>query len=120
MVVSHIGVQGIVNIPRNLSDAEVKAIADNGGLIGIGFWDDVVGDLRVESIVKSIRYAVDIAGIDHVGLGSDFDGLTHLPFDASQIVLLTDALLKSGFSKAEVTKIMGGNQVRLLMEYLPN
>jgi microsomal dipeptidase-like Zn-dependent dipeptidase len=119
VVVSHVGVQGVVNIPRNLSDSEVKAIADNGGLIGIGFWDDVVGDLRVESIVKSIRYAVDIAGIDHVGLGSDFDGLTHLPFDASQIVLLTDALLKAGFSKVEVAKIMGGNQIRILMQNLP-
>ena len=119
VVVSHVGVQGIVNIPRNLSDAEVKAIADNGGLIGIGFWNDVVGDLRVESIVKSIRYAVDLAGIDHVGLGSDFDGLTHLPFDASQVVLLTDALLNGGFSRDEVAKIMGGNQIRLLLDNLP-
>ena len=119
VVVSHVGVQGIVDIPRNLNDAELRAISDRGGLIGIGFWDDVVGGLSVEHIVRSIQYAVNIAGIDHVGLGSDFDGLTHIPFDASQIVVLTDALLESGFNREEVAKIMGGNQVRFLLENLP-
>ena len=119
VVVSHVGVQGIVNMPRNLSDAEMRAIANNGGLIGIGFWDDVVGGLGVEHIVSSIKYAVQVAGIDHVGLGSDFDGLTHIPFDASEIVVLTDALLKSGFTEEEVHKIMGGNQIRFLLENLP-
>lgn len=119
VIVSHVGVQGMVNIPRNLSDSEIRAIADHGGLIGIGFWDDVVGGLQVQNIVESIQYAVKIAGIDHVGLGSDFDGLTHIPFDASEIVVLTDALLKSRFTREEVSKIMGGNQVRFLMENLP-
>ena len=119
VVVSHVGVQGIVNIPRNLSDAEIKAIADKGGLIGIGFWDDVVGGLGVDYIVRSIQYAVEIAGVDHVALGSDFDGLTHIPFDASQIVVLTNALLDSGFTQEEVSKIMGGNQIRFLLENLP-
>ena len=119
VIVSHVGVQGIVDIPRNLSDNEIRAIAQAGGLIGIGFWDDVVGGLSVEHIVRSIQYAVKVAGVDHVGLGSDFDGLTHIPFDASEIVVLTDALLKSGFSQKEVAKIMGGNQVRFLLENLP-
>jgi microsomal dipeptidase-like Zn-dependent dipeptidase len=119
VVVSHVGVQGTVDIPRNLSDSEIRAIADAGGLIGIGFWDDVVGDLRIESIVSAIQHAVRIGGIDHVGLGSDFDGATHILFDASEIVVLTDALLKAGFTKDEVAKIMGGNQIRFLMENLP-
>ena len=120
VVVSHVGVRGMVDIPRNLSDAEIKAIADAGGLIGIGFWDDVVGGLSVERIINSLQYAVKIAGIDHVALGSDFDGLTHIPFDASQIVVLTNALLQSGFTREEVSKIMGGNQVRFLLDNLPH
>lgn len=119
IIVSHVGVQGTVDIPRNLSDSEIRAIADAGGLIGIGFWDDVVGDLRIESIVSAIQHAVRIGGIDHIGLGSDFDGATHILFDASEIVVLTDALLKAGFTKDEVAKIMGGNQIRFLMENLP-
>lgn len=119
VVVSHVGVQGTVDIPRNLSDSEIRAIADAGGLIGIGFWDDVVGDLRIESIVSAIQHAVRIGDIDHIGLGSDFDGATHILFDASEIVVLTDALLKAGFTKDEVAKIMGGNQIRFLMENLP-
>jgi len=119
VVVSHTGVQGTVDIPRNLSDGGLKEIAGKGGLIGIGFWDDVVGDLRIESIVTAIQHAVSITGIDHVALGSDFDGATHILFDASEIVVLTDALLKAGFTKGEVAKIMGGNQIRFLMENLP-
>ncbi len=119
VIVSHVGVQATVNIPRNLSDSEIRAIADRGGLIGIGFWDDVVGDLRVESIVAAIQHAVSIGGIDQVGLGSDFDGATHILFDSSEIVVLTDALLKAGFTREEVAKIMGGNQIRFLMENLP-
>jgi microsomal dipeptidase-like Zn-dependent dipeptidase len=119
VVVSHTGVQGTVDIPRNLSDGELAIIGSRGGLIGIGFWDDVVGDLQIESIVAAIQHAVTIAGIDHIALGSDFDGATHILFDASEMVVLTDALLKAGFSRGDVAKIMGGNQIRFLMEHLP-
>lgn len=78
-----------------------------------------MGDLEIKSIVGAIQHAVGIAGIDHIGLGSDFDGATHILFDASQIMVLTDELLKVGFTKDEVAKIMGGNQLRFLMDNLP-
>jgi len=69
-----------------------------------------------EKIVEHIDHAVKIAGIDHVGLGSDFDGAT-MPSgmeDVSMLPRLTDALLKKGYSPADVTKILGGNLLRVM------
>ena len=119
VIVSHTGVKGTYDSPRNLSDDQLRMVAKNGGMVGIGFWAEAAGSTSVEAIVASIRYAVNVMGIDHVGLGSDFDGATTILFDASQIILLTDGLLRSGFTEEEVKKIMGGNQVRFLMENLP-
>jgi len=120
IVVSHTGVQGTIPGNRNLSDAELKAIAQNGGLIGIGFWEGAIGEIEPSSIVKTIRYVVDLIGIEYVSLGSDFDGSTHVYFDASQIVVLTEALLQGGFSEQEIRKIMGDNQLNFLAKYLPD
>lgn len=119
VVVSHTGVKGVHDSPRNLSDQHLRAIAAKGGMIGIGFWDEAVGGQSVNDIARAIRYAVDVAGIDHVGLGSDFDGAVAVPFDASQIILLTEALMTVGFSDDEIKMIMGGNQIRFLMKNLP-
>ena len=66
-----------------------------------------------------MRYAVGVAGIDHVGLGSDWDGTVSVPFDAAGLVELTDALLAAGFSDEDVAKVMGGNAVRLFSTALP-
>ena len=60
-----------------------------------------------------------MAGIAHVALGSDFDGATVTPFDASGLVLITEALLAEGFSEQEIRQIMGGNAVSLLRRLLP-
>lgn len=88
-------------------------------------WDRIVRELagdgklpRVEwtGIVGHIRHAVRVAGIDHVGLGSDFDGAC-MPFgmeDASRLPRITEALLREGYSEAEVRKILGGNLLRLM------
>ena len=119
VIVSHTGVSGTFQSPRNLSDDQLKKIAERGGMIGIGFWEGAVGGTDVSSIVRAISHAVEVAGIDHVGLGSDFDGTTKTYFDASQIILLTEGLLQAGFNHDDITKIMGGNQVKFLMSYLP-
>ena len=60
-----------------------------------------------------------LIGIDHVCLGSDWDGGTTIAFDAAHIWVLTEALMKSGFSESEIRKIMGENQIRFLLENLP-
>jgi membrane dipeptidase len=69
-----------------------------------------------EKIIEHIDHAVKIAGVDHVGLGSDFDGAT-MPLgleDASKLPKITDALLKKGYSEQDVTKILGGNILRVM------
>ena len=105
---------------RNLTDDHVRGIAETGGLIGIGFWPTACGGDDVAAIARSIRYAVDVAGVEHVALGSDFDGAVPVPFDATGLVLLTDALLDAGFADDDIARVMGGNVRRLLAEVLPD
>lgn len=119
VVVSHTGVKGTCNNTRNLSDDQIKAIAHNGGIIGIGYWDTAVCGRDAKSIVKAIRYVVNLVGVDYVALGSDFDGAVTVPFDTSGIVQITDALLEDNFTEEEIRKIMGGNAVRILGQLLP-
>jgi len=119
LVVSHTGVKGTCDNTRNLSDDQVKRIAQTGGVIGIGFWDTAVCGTDTRAIAQAIRYTVNLAGIEHVGLGSDFDGAVKTPFDSAHIIQLTDALLMEGFSDEEIALIMGGNALRVLQEVLP-
>lgn len=114
VVFSHGGVQATCKVNRNLTDSEVKGIAKGGGVIGIGFWEGAVCSLAPQAVARAIRHVRDLVGIDHVGLGSDFDGSTTTGFDASQIAAVTQALQESGFSEADVRKVMGGNVLRVL------
>ena len=74
VVASHTGARGVLDNARNLSDEHLRGIAASGGLVGVGFWPTACGGDDVAAIVRSIRYAIDVAGVEHVGLGSDFDG----------------------------------------------
>lgn len=120
IVVSHTGVRGTCDNNRNLSDEQLRAIAANGGMIGIGFWDTATCGSDATAIAEAIVHAVGVMGIDHVGLGSDFDGSVQTPFDATGMVQITDALIAAGLSDEDVAKVMGGNQIRLLMQNLPD
>ena len=119
VVVSHTGVAATCPGPRNLTDEQLRAIAANGGVVGIGYWDAAVCTLGAASIAKAIRHAVDVAGIDHVGLGSDFDGATSTPFATDGLAEITQALLALKFSPNEIAKVMGGNVFTLLGATLP-
>ena len=119
LLVSHTGVRGTCDRPRNLSDAEVRMIAKTGGVIGIGFWSGAVCGSEAKAIARAMRHAANLVGVQHVALGSDFDG-DKMPFDVTGLVQITDALLEEGFSKAEIEAIMGGNVIRLLRNGLPN
>lgn len=120
LIVSHTGVKGTCNNPRNLSDDELRAVARTNGVIGIGVWETATCGTDVQATARAIRYAVSIVGADHVALGSDFDGGVTSPFDSSGWALLTDALLREGISEQDIHKIMGENVVRVLLETLPN
>ncbi|MFG0723775.1 dipeptidase [Pseudomonas sp. GLN_6] len=119
VLVSHTGVEGTCKGPRNLSDKHLKAIAATGGVIGIGYWDAAVCATSVEAIVQAIRYTADLIGVQHVALGSDFNGTIHAPFDVTGLPQLTEGLLKAGFNRDEIAAIMGGNVQRLLLASLP-
>jgi len=119
VILSHGGLKGVCDTERNLSDALMKRFASNGGLIGIGYWDAAVCDASPEGIVRSIRYAIDLLGVDHVALGSDYDGTVHAPFDTSELSVLTEVMLQTGFSEEEMRKVLGENAKHFLLENLP-
>lgn len=119
VMVSHTGVRGVCDTVRNLSDEHVRAVAENGGVVGIGLFKYATCGKTVEDTVKAMRYVTDLVGIDHVALGSDFDGAKTV-FDASGLPLLTEALMKNGFSLKEIRGIMGENVLRVLSQTLPD
>jgi microsomal dipeptidase-like Zn-dependent dipeptidase len=119
VVASHTGVCGTCDNSRNLTDGQLRGIAATGGVVGIGFWETATGGRDARSIARAIRYTVDLIGSAHVALGSDWDGAVSVPFDASGLVLLTEALLAEGLGEDVIRDVMGGNVVRLLGTALP-
>ena len=118
-ILSHTGIHGHCDSARNLTDDLVQAIAAKGGVIGIGFWSDVNCGGTPADIARSIQAAIALVGVDHVSLGSDYDGSVDAPFDAAHLSALTQALMDAGLTEAQITKVMGGNMMRYLAETLP-
>jgi len=119
LVVSHTGIHSHCPHPRNFDDDLMVAIAASGGVIGIGFWSDVICDDSPDGIAAAIGAAIDLLGAEHVALGSDYDGSVTTTLDASELAALTDALLRAGRSEEEIALVMGGNLLRVLGEVLP-
>ncbi len=119
VIVSHTGVRGTCDNTRNLSDHHARGIAASGGLIGIALFEAALGGKEIKDFVRAVRYVTDLVGVEHVALGSDFDGAETTVVDASGLVCLTDALLAHGFSAAEIEAILGGNVLRVLRQTLP-
>ncbi|RED14250.1 dipeptidase [Pontivivens insulae] len=118
-IVSHTGIYSHCETVRNFPDELMQRIAAGGGLIGIGFWADVTCDASPGGIAGAILAGINVVGIDHVSLGSDFDGAVTTRFDASQMAAVTHALLEAGLSEEDIAKVMGGNMIRFLRENLP-
>jgi membrane dipeptidase len=126
LVASHSGAHALCQASRNLTDAQLDAIGDSGGLVGIvfacpflraDFADDP--DTPLELIVEHARYVAQRIGVEHVALGSDFDGAT-IPAalgDAAGIPRLLDALAAGGFSAQDLAAIAWGNWRRVLGEW---
>ena len=119
IVVSHTGVRATCESPRNLSDRHIRAVAERGGIIGIGLWESVVCGSTAAATAEAMRHVADLVGTEHVALGSDYDGTVSVPFDATGLPLLTEALLNEGFAPGEIEQIMGGNVRRVLHRTLP-
>jgi len=119
VIVSHTGVKGTCDNNRNLSDDELRAVARTGGIVGIGYWETATCGRDAGAVARAIRHAVKVIGVEHVALGSDFDGATTMPFDVTGLPLITDALRKASVSEHDIGLIMGGNVVRVLSQSLP-
>ncbi|MDE3123241.1 MAG: membrane dipeptidase [Paracoccaceae bacterium] len=119
LVVSHTGICSFCQSPRNFPDDLMVEIMARGGVAGIGYWAEVIGDPSPAGIAGAVKAAVDLLGEDHVSLGSDFDGAVPQPFDVSELAAVTEALLGAGLPERVIAKVMGGNMVRLLARMLP-
>jgi membrane dipeptidase len=162
VIVSHSSMRAISDVPRNVTDDMLRALAKNGGVIGINFGEGFINpkdaealraaiknlssaptlfgkelddyadkDTRrefaahanvvatVDDVANHIDHAVKVAGIDHVGIGSDFDGISGPPKgleDISKMPSLIAVLLKRGYSDRDIKKIFGENYLRVIRE----
>jgi len=119
VIVSHGGVRATCDTVRNLSDAQIRAVAETGGVIGIGVFRYATCGRTVSDTLRAMRHVADLVGVRHVALGSDFDGATTTAFDTTGWPLLTEALMEDGFDDEEIAAILGGNVVRVLRQALP-
>jgi membrane dipeptidase len=118
-IVSHTGVLGAFEHWRNIDDAQLRAVADKGGVIGVIFCPRFVGGDGLEPVVKHLKHIIGVVGEDAAALGSDWDGFivpTRPLQDPRGLPLLTDAMLSAGFSRAAVGKILHDNVMRVLRE----
>ncbi|MDV6032975.1 MAG: membrane dipeptidase [Phycisphaera sp. RhM] len=125
---SHSSAAAINDHPRNVPDDVLPLVAKNGGVVMVNFYSKfIVPTDQLESnesargsihdVVDHLEHIIRVAGIDHVGIGSDFDGVPSLPTgleDVSKYPLITQALLNRGYSEADVHKVLGGNVLRAL------
>jgi microsomal dipeptidase-like Zn-dependent dipeptidase len=119
VVVSHTGVKATCDTDRNLSDAQLTALKKNGALVGIGFFHWAVCGDDARAIAKAFRAAASVIGVDHLALGSDFDGAVKTPFDVTGLPLLAEALRSEGFSDSEIRAIASENALRFFAAQLP-
>jgi membrane dipeptidase len=120
-VVSHTGVAGVFDHWRNLDDAQLRAVADSGGTVGIMYHSEYLGDPmfrgRLETVVRHLEHTIDVAGEDHVSLGSDWDGSIITPRDMPtclELPRLTQAMLDRKWSEARIRKVLGLNFLRVV------
>jgi membrane dipeptidase len=123
IVASHANAHALCDNRRNLTDEQLEGIAASGGLVGVTFVPSFLAqDARtasLERVLDHVDYMVKTIGVDHVGLGSDFDGFGGvLPGleDVSHLPALTAGLVARGYTDEDVAKILGGNWLRVFRQ----
>jgi membrane dipeptidase len=125
VIATHSNARALADHPRNLSDAELAAVARSGGVVGVNFHARFVNaraKATLADVVRQVRYLARVMGAQHVAVGSDFEGDIQPPAELSSVLgyqRLAEALLVAGFTRAEVAGIMGENALRLLCRDAP-
>jgi membrane dipeptidase len=137
VIASHSSARTIADHPRNMTDDMLRAIAKNGGVVMVNFFDEFIdpnkarmrklsGSARsvtpktpLSLLIDHIDHIAKVAGIDHAGLGSDFDGGITLPEgmeDISKLPNITLELMKRGYSAQDIKKVLGENLLRVMQQ----
>jgi len=121
VLVTHTGIAGVHEHWRNLTDEQVRAVADLGGTIGIMYQSSFLGDSplggKLASIVDHMAHVIRLVGDDHVSLGSDWDGAITPPRDLPtclELPRIVEEMLRRGWSTDRVRKALGGNALRTI------
>jgi membrane dipeptidase len=134
VIASHSSARALTNVPRNLTDDMLRAVAKNGGVVMVNFYNSFINTeyarpdmprptkgvdtATLDMLMAHFEHIIRVAGIDHVGIGSDFDGVDgQLPAgmeDVSKLPTITYELLKRGYSEADVRKVLGENLLRVM------
>jgi len=125
VIASHSDCKSLCSHKRNLSDRQIIAIAEKGGVIGINFAPQFLkddGNATIEDVLNHIDYICELVGEDYVGFGSDFDGIRSTPDginDISYFPNIAEGMRKRGYSKEQIDKISHENFEKLLKNILP-
>ena len=119
IVCSHSSCRALCDHPRNLTDNQMRALAQHGGVMQVTLYHGFLvkdGEATLDDAMRHLEHAIEVMGIDHVGLGTDFDGDGGIRGLASSAELLnyTRELLKRKFSEADIQKLWGGNFLRVM------
>lgn len=119
VVCSHSSCRALCDHPRNLTDEQLRALAARGGVAQITMYSGFLvkeGTATLDDFMRHLQHAIDIAGVEHVGIGTDFDGDGTITgcADASQLRNITRELLRRGYSDEDIEKIWGGNWLRVM------
>lgn len=121
VVCSHSSCKALCNHPRNLTDEQIKALASKGGVVQVTMYSGFLrenGDATLGDFMRHLEHAISVAGIDHVGIGTDFDGDGSVVgcSSASQLRNVTRELLRRGYNDVDIEKIWGGNWLRVMQQ----
>lgn len=122
IVCSHSNCKALCDVPRNLTDDQLRALAKHGGVAHItlyhGFLRNDSQEATVMDAIAHLEHAIDIMGIEHVGLGTDFDGDGGIRglADSSELINFTLHLLRRRYSERDIARIWGGNWLRVMAQ----